>query len=390
MNCTKIHIIGCDERTLPREARDVLRRWGTLDAEYPDTARALNTIWMTENEIRLFMLQVVSEDELEDLKRIAAKFPGRPILAIVELTDDSTMLLKALRAGATQAVASPVSAVDLLDALDCIAKQIGNMETPAKTIAVTGASGGCGATAIAINLAYEIAVVQKQRCILLELSLRKGAIANHLDIQPRYTTADLVSEIRRVDSYILNSALTQRADGFSVLVGPYQSIETTTPDAAAAMQLVEAARRLADVVVLDVPGTFDDLYFQALSTADQVVLVTEQTVSSIRGAQMVCEVLEQHRPLIVVNRFGRKTNGLSVERLRQFLRPCELQTVAYDERVIQSMNNGASLRECNPRSVALPDLDALAETLAPRQAEQSPAEKPASIFGKLTRVFSHS
>jgi pilus assembly protein CpaE len=389
MFCTKIHLIGCDEQSLPTEAIAALRSWGTLDEDFIDAATAVRGLWMTESEIRLFVLRVVLEEDLVALKELAVKFPGRPILAIVDPSDNSEMLLRTMRAGATQVVTAPASPSELAAALNCLSKEIGNV-IPAKTIAVTGASGGCGSTAIAINLAYEIAALKKTPCILLELALRKGVVANCLDIQPRYTTADLVSQIYRVDSHLLKGALTERGRDFSVLAGPYQSIETATPDPESAMQLVELTRPLANVLVLDIPSTFDDLYFKALATADEVVLVTEQTVASIRGAQMVCEVLDGRYPLVVVNRFDRKTNGLPVERLHQFLKPCELQTVAYDEQLIRSMNDGKALRECSPRSAALADIDTLVETLVRQPHEKSPAQKPSTILGRLTRALSLS
>jgi pilus assembly protein CpaE len=390
MHCTRIHLIGCDDCSVPAEARGVLRRWGTLDESFTDAAKAIRSVWMTETETRLFVLRVASDDDLMGLKHVAAKFPGRPILAVVDASDDSSMLLKAMRAGAAQVVTAPVAAADLQEALDCISKQLGSVVTPAKTIAVAGASGGSGATAIAINVAYEIAELKKTQVILLELAMRMGVIANYLDIRPRYTTADLVGEIGRVDSFVLKGALTERSPNFSILAGPYESIQTTAPDVDSVLQLIELTKPLANVIVLDVPSTFDDLYFKTLATADQVVLVAEQTVCSIRGAQMVCDVLEHRRPLVVVNRFDRKTSGLSEDRLRQFMKPCEVQTVAFDGELARSLNEGKPLRECSPRSAALADIDALVEKLAPQTPDKSSDEKPTSILGRLTRALSLS
>ena len=67
------------------------------------------------------------------------------------------------------------------------------------------------------------------------------------------------------------------------------------------MKLIELSRHLAEVVVLDVPCSYDELFFRSLSAADVVVLVVEQKVSSVRGARMVCETLTEHRPYVVVN-----------------------------------------------------------------------------------------
>ena len=147
--------------------------------------------------------------------------------------------MKSMRAGALQVVHAPVMADDLQEALDCIAAKHDGLRKLAHLVTVTGTVGGCGGTAVAINLAYELARLTKARCILMELALCKGVVANHLAISPRYTTTDLVADIRRIDSFILQGALTEVAENFCVLAGPYESIKTDTGDLASALQLVQ-------------------------------------------------------------------------------------------------------------------------------------------------------
>ena len=45
------------------------------------------------------------------------------------------------------------------------------------------------------------------------------------------------------------------------------------------------------VALFDVPCTYDDMYFETLAIADQVVLVGEQKIPSIRTLKLVCEAL---------------------------------------------------------------------------------------------------
>jgi pilus assembly protein CpaE len=192
----------------------------------------------------------------------------------------------------------------------------------------------------------------------MELSLRKGVLANILDIVPRYTTTDLIKDIQRVDSYILQAALTEVAENFYVLAGPYETIQAEKVDLNNTMQLVQLTRHLADWVVLDVPSTYDDLFFRTLTTADRIVLVADQSVAGIRGVQMVCESLGDRHPLVLINRYN-SSSTLSVERIKEFLPKCDVCTLVNDGAVAASMNDGLPLRLHTRRSPALSNIDAL-------------------------------
>ena len=132
----------------------------------------------------MFIVYVDSDEELAQLRRLSGTFVGRPIIALVNPDRDGSMILKAMRAGALQVVPLPLRREDFGAAMDCIAVQFGLARGRAKTIAVAGTTGGCGTTTIALNLAYELAYLKQVNCILMELSLRMGVLASHLDVQP--------------------------------------------------------------------------------------------------------------------------------------------------------------------------------------------------------------
>jgi pilus assembly protein CpaE len=383
-----IVLIGGDESVLPHVRREALNHGATIDAEFSDLPSALNELGTNTDKSRLFIVYVDSGDELTQLKRLSSTFVGRPIIALVNPDKDGSMILKAMRAGALQVVILPLRREDFGAALDCIAVQFGLARGRAKTIAVAGATGGCGATTIALNLAYELAYLKQVNCILMELSLRMGVLASQLDVQPRYTTSDLLFDMDNVDSYAVNQALTRIADNFSILPGPYQTIEPGVIQAANVLKLIDFAGHLAEVVVLDVPCTFDELYFKSLSAADKVVLVTQQKVSSIRGAQMVCNALPDLRPALVVNRYDPKLSGFSADRLRSLLKCPELTTVANDTVVGAAADHGRPLRLQGPRSRVLADIGKLVEDLAPKEFEPKRRTECLTILGRLRRALS--
>ena len=389
MYCMNIVTIGCDSRVLADVRREALNNVATIEGEYIDLPSAVHGLAASSETPRLFVVQVGSNAALLQLKRLSSTFVGRPIIALVDTDKDASMVVKAMRAGALQVALLPFERADFGAALDCIAIQFGMAPARAKTIAVAGASGGCGATTISVNLAYELACAKELKCILLELSLRMGVLASHLDVQPRFTTSDLLSD-QFIDGDTLKQSLTSIVDNLSILSGPYQSIEPAQVKPERVLGMIELATHLAEIVVLDVPCTFDDLYFESISAADTFVLVTQQKVSSIRGVQMVCEALPELPVTVVVNRYDPKAHGFTAERLRTLLRCPGLLTVADDPQVYAAGDQGRPLRLAAPRSRALADVRKLMEIVTPETLSSKPLASRSSLLGRLTRAFSTS
>ena len=385
MYSMNIVLICRDARVLAEVHREILNNSATVDAEFADVSSVFEALESKADESRLFIVHVGSSSDLLQLKRLSGTFVGRPIIALVDASRDVSLAVKAMRSGAMQVILLPIERADFGAALDCVAAQCGLAPGRAKTIAVAGATGGCGTTTIAVNLAYELACMKHVKCILIELSLRMGVLASHLDVQPRCTTSDLLYD-DRLDSDILNHGLTLIVENFSILPGPYQTIEPGIIKAENVLKLIELAGHLAEVVILDVPCTFDEFYFQALSTADTVILVTQQQVSSIRGAQMVCEALPDVSMRVVVNRYDPKLTGLTADRLRTRLRCPELTTIANDPAVGAAVDHGRALRLQSSGSRALADIRKLMEGLVPKELLSKKHTEP-TILGRISSAF---
>jgi Flp pilus assembly CpaE family ATPase len=144
-----------------------------------------------------------------------------------------------------------------------------------------------------------------------------------------------------------------------------------------------------------VPCTYDPFHFKALAAADQVVLVAEQTVASVRGLKMVRDILCREEGLqgeaIVINRYNPKTPGFGLAQLEKLLGVSGLVPVAADPAVAEAVNHGRPLRLEAPRSAALGDIGqlvrrAVAGSTADDQAPAPRANRPA-VFSRLVRAF---
>lgn len=300
------------------------------------------------------------------------------------------MIVKAMRAGASQVVMLPLVTEDFQAALSRLAQQFGQVQGESTLIAVSGVSEGCGATTIGLKLAREIAQVHQKPCILVELSFQMGRLACSLNVEPHFTTADLLGDIDRLDLEAIRRSLTEVGPNFSILAGPYQGIVPVETSAANVVRLLNYLRQLARVVIVDMPSRFDGIYFEALALASRVVLVADQKVPSLHALRLVLDSLAQKEIVaaktVVINRYDSRNEAFRLERLEELLRPEHLLTIANDyPHCVAAANGGRALRDVAPHCQALADIDRLAAVvLGAEQPHHAPEE---SLLSRLMHSF---
>lgn len=396
-------LVGCTPDVLPPLRQELAKQAVRIETECPDAAslvaherKAMGRSerfaeWSARitplEKRRLYLIQLQSLKNLRDLQWLTSTFPGHPVLALMQAGNEELTVIHAMREGAVQVVLLPLQTEDFQAALNRIAQQHGP-STATRVFAVSGINGGCGATTVAINLAYEMAHLHHHRCILAELSPQMGALATYLDVRPQFTIRDLFPVVEQQGTYAIKKALTRVAEGLEILTGPHQAIAPLTVTSREVVHLIDCTRRLAEVVVLDVPCTFDNLFFDTLATADQIVFVAEQKVLSLRTLKLLRDSMArsvtprvQH---LVINRYDPKIEGFSAPELKQLLGVSELTTIHNDWTAVSSaLNHGRPLRLEAPQCRALADLDALASRLL----GLSQPQKRTGLFSQLRRAL---
>ena len=90
-------------------------------------------------------------------------------------------------------------------------------------IAVQGIAGGCGATTVAVNLAYELATSAKDkqpRVCLIDLGLQFGSVATYLDLPRRDSVFELLSDVESMDGDSFGQALVSFEGKLQVFTSP--------------------------------------------------------------------------------------------------------------------------------------------------------------------------
>lgn len=385
-------LVGCGESIRAHIRRELANQLACVQTEFREVDDLLQYYSkLGKSDDALLIMYVRTPQDLQQLQKLSTAMPSKMILALRDRSGEEIMFRNVLRAGAAFAVPVPLDPEELRTALDWICRECGINPKPSTVIAVAGVTGGCGASTLALNLANEIGTQHQRHVLLVELSLRMGILATYLHKEPRYHIHDVLRDLDNLDIEFMRQVLVHVNEQLDLLPGPQHVIESHNVRAADLFRLLHYARGLADVIVLDVACTYDELYFETLARADEVVLVWEQMVPSVRSLQMVRDALsrsqaDRTRQTLVVNRYDPRTKGFSKEELETLLKVKGLKTVARDNAAVTaSLNNGRPLRVEAPSSRTLADISTLSQELL--RIPNQPGKERTNVFGRLVRSF---
>ncbi|WP_339695201.1 AAA family ATPase [Celeribacter baekdonensis] len=163
-----------------------------------------------------------------------------------------------------------VAAVDFIDATGpatSAPKGANGIVLPVQSVA-----GGAGATTIAVNLAWELANVEKKgpqpRVLLMDFNLQYGSVSTYLDLPRREAVYELLSSTDIMDDDAFKGALMNFNDKLSVLTAPPEILPLDFIEAQDVERLLTKARALFDYVVIDMPTVLVSWTETVLNTAD--------------------------------------------------------------------------------------------------------------------------
>jgi len=380
-------LVGIDEGFLPSLRSELDHESANVESEFASASAAIDCLRHVRKKPKLLVVQLGSNCRVETIERLGTGLNGWPILALLS-SDKAEDFLQVHRAGAMQVVPLPLDPENLRQALRLIGSQFDRGPLDRHVLAVTGAAGGSGATTIAVNLAYEMAEWYQRSTILAEVTQQMGALASMFDLQPRMTLPDLIRDIHRVDDLLVEKALIPVTEKLRILAGPDVLQSLHNVESEHLIQILGCLKKLADVIILDMPGTFDDLEFQVLSACDHVIVVGTQNVPSIRLLKLLCESLPPERLVhslwVVLNRYHPGIKGLRLDDVKQMLGVGRVLAIANDFHAVNlSVNRGSPLRRVAPRTPILRDIHLLIDAITGMDR----ADFKSNGRGLLGRVF---
>ena len=317
------------------ESRDVLRRLlGTIGTfwvaevleSYRDAAARIGTI---NPDLTIVSLDHDPQQAIEVIGAVTQANPRATVLPASKISD-STLILRAIRAGAREFLALPAEPSELLEIAGRLFR--GHEESRGRGHAEAAASSrspgpraASGSTSVAVNLATTLAVSKEQETILLDFDMIFGSVDAALDIVTDNTLYTVLQNFERLDATLLKRSLTRHASGLYVLPHPQAIEEIAKVDPETLQRLLGLLRAAFGTVVIDTSKGLQSSDFAAMEISDVILVVAQLDLTCLRNTARLIGLLQQFdgladRVKLVVNRAGSSDTEISPAKAEETLK----------------------------------------------------------------------
>jgi pilus assembly protein CpaE len=304
-----------------------------------------------------------------------------PLMSVVLAFDQrpEARLRDVIRAGAVDLLELPASDADLLA---CIERAVGIAnaaleaapvrEVPAaaapagevgaipsgkgRVFTVASATGGCGKTFMATNLAYFLqANSGGKRVCLLDLDIQFGEVSTALRMRPRYTVYDALEredgEGEALEGHI-EEYMSVHETGFHVLAAPKDPLEAERISPPDVLRVIEAVQQRFDYVVVDTPAQLSEVVTVTLDLSEQLLVMTTLDLPSVRNMSVFLSTLERLRiPTDMIRLVLNKAEsdvGIDIAQVERLFPQGFMAILPYAKEVSRSINLGIPVLASSP------------------------------------------
>jgi pilus assembly protein CpaE len=351
-----------------------------LEAECSRYEFFTDVVEQTKPDIGLVAMDSDNEQAIALVAELSRQFPDCTLL-VSSATTDGRLILESMRAGAKEFLSEPFKEEELATALQRVKRQQpGSRVSTAKgckVITVAGATGGVGATSIAVNLACSLAADEENSVVLIDLDLALGDADVFLDTIPEYTLADVAQNVERLDLTLLKKSLTRHTSGVHLLPRPVQ-LEDGRPITAENLQrMVGLLKTSFTHILFDLSKSFGVLDMEAIRMSDDVLMVTQLDLPCLRNVVRLMMTFDEDESLrekvkIIVNRFGQEGGQISLKKAQETINRDIYWQIPNEYRImIEVRNNGVPLIEHAPKAGITNSINRLADALCGKLDEEA-------------------
>ncbi len=249
----------------------------------------------------------------------------------------------------------------------------GNLE--GVLLPVHGLAGGTGATTFAVNLAWELANIEKgdgPRVCILDLDLQFGSVSTFLDLPRRESVYEMLSDTEAMDDESFMQALLTFNEKLYVLTAPTDMLPLDLVTQEDIDKIISTARANFDYVIVDMPSTVVQWTETVLSAAHVYFSTLELDMRSAQNTlrfirALKAEELPVQKLRYVLNRAPKFTdlNGKSrVKRLAESLDiKIELHMPDGGKPVVQAGDHGLPLADSAAKNPLRKEIRKLAKSV---------------------------
>ncbi|MFT5786647.1 MAG: pilus assembly protein CpaE [Ascidiaceihabitans sp.] len=361
--------------------------WGDLGF-----AEVLAFFGQPESDAMEFIALAMDDEDEENLVlmgEIITQAKSRDIKVILIAEDVTPASLHSLlRKGADEFVPYPLPEGELAQAIErvraadipAIAQPVGpslksGEQKNGAVLAVHGLAGGTGATTLAVNLAWELAIIADDTApsvCLLDLDLQFGAASTYLDLPRREVVYEMLSDTESMDEESFAQSLLTFEDKLEVLTAPTDMLPLDLVSSEDIARVIEMARSHFDYVVIDMPSTLVQWSETVLQESHVYFTTLELDMRSAQNAlrfkrALQSEELPVEKLRYVINRAPKFTDLSGKSRIKRMAESLdisiELQLPDGGKQVSQGSDHGLPLATSAPKNPLRREIAKLAASI---------------------------
>ncbi len=298
-------------------------------------------------------------DVLPDLDELALHCEGDVRVVVIGSINDIVFYRDLKARGVVEYFPRPASAADIRPVLQQskTRQQIQQTEGAKEgtVISVMSAASGDGATTMAINLAYTLAVDYKQPTVLIDMDYQFGLISKSLDLTASFGIRELFDHPERgLDEMLVNKMLVNYRDKLNIIAAPSELRLMPMIRPETVRELVSIMRSQFAFVIIDVPHVWTDWTAATLTYSDHSIMVAQLWLRSLTHASRLLTAwhnigVAQENVSVAINRSGAKFKEAITA--QDFERICRHKIAAHVNNdikaVAQAENEAKTLFEIN-------------------------------------------
>ena len=254
-------------------------------------------------DIFLVALEEPVTRAIQTIEMLGGAAPQAAIIVYSSLSDAGSVR-RAMVAGARDFIIKPLKPEDVTRAINGILEQEerrrlqsdGEISEPigrGTVVTIFGAKGGIGKTTIATNLATALVRLTQANVVLVDMDTRFGDVAIMMDIAVERSIADLGRHIDELDRESIKESLAKHQTGVSILPAPLHPTEWRDLTSQHITTIIDLLAQGHDYVIIDTPGTFNEIIAATLEVGDIILLVTSMDIASIKDTALALEMLRE-------------------------------------------------------------------------------------------------
>jgi pilus assembly protein CpaE len=265
---------------------------------------------------------------------------------------------------------------------------------PARVFTVSSATGGCGKTFMATNMALFLARHTGKRVVLVDLDLQFGEVSTALRLRPNYTIYDALHRDETSTDFDfgdhLDEFLVQHEGGFSVLAAPKDPAEADRIGPADVTRILDVLRNHCDYLIVDTPAALTEVVLAAFDVSEHLFALATVDLPSVRNLGVFLQTLEKLRIpsdniSLILNKAERDV-GLDIGQITRLFSQGFKAILPYAREVSRSINIGMPVLAADPTAEVSRKLAACLVEYLP-DAERSQAadllDQPAKSQGRF-------